>query len=118
MTNTGAPIETYAVPFSGLAEDKHIEQVKNDLQDRIEGNKGVRLAIDLSQTFYISSRAIGMLVVIRRDIIKLGGRIVLYGLNPSVERVFRITRLYEQLNVCKDAAAAEESFSQAAPEPT
>ncbi|MBF0409595.1 MAG: STAS domain-containing protein [Candidatus Riflebacteria bacterium] len=49
--------------------------------------------MDLRRVFYMDSSGLGMLVYLRKEINRRGGKLVIEGLNESVLNVFRMTRL-------------------------
>jgi anti-sigma B factor antagonist len=68
--------------------------------------RGVRAIVDLSQVEFVGSLGIRMFITIARAAARNGGKVVLYGAQPSVAQVFETTSLNEIVPVRADAAAA------------
>ena len=59
----------------------------------MKGKGASRLAIDMSNSSYISSCGIGVLVKVQKDIQELGGKIVIVGAKSSVRDVLNLMGL-------------------------
>ena len=58
-----------------------------------------RVALDLSEASYMDSAAIGWLLSIHKKFGDAGGRLVVYGLHPNVQRVVEIMRINQVLEL-------------------
>lgn len=67
-----------------------------------EGCYAKRVALDLGQTAYIDSAAIGWLLSSHKAFKDAGGRLVLYALQPGVQRVIDMMRIGTVLEIAKD----------------
>lgn len=83
----------YRVPFTGVVKEEEIKRFETDVTTLINAQPSLRLAIDFSKTYHISSRALGLLVAFRKRLAANGGRIVLFGTNPAVEKVLAVTKI-------------------------
>lgn len=70
-----------------------IKQVGDELHSLIDGRQQPKLVLDFSGVRFLSSQALGMLVMIRKKADGVGGKVVLAGLRHELARVFRITNL-------------------------
>ena len=64
--------------------------------------------VDLTDVTAAGSRALGVLVAIRRKITSDGGAMVLYGIRPLLRKVFEVTKMTEIFPIGDDRAGAEE----------
>ncbi len=64
------------------------------------------LAIDLSKLDYISSAGLRVLLVVAKKVQQAKGKVVLFGLGPSVREVFSISGFDRIFAIEADAAAA------------
>lgn len=99
-------ISVYRAPFSSISRDSEIASFESDVSTRIKAAPDIRLAIDLSKTFHVSSQALGLLVAFRRQLNAGGGKLVLFGANAAVKKVFEITRLAALVPILDDQDAA------------
>jgi anti-anti-sigma factor len=62
--------------------------------------------LDLRQTTYIDSAAVGWLFGLHRKFNEAGGRLILHSIPPLVDQVFQLLKLPTILHVAGDEAAA------------
>lgn len=75
-------------------------ELKAALATTVErGLKG--LVVDAQKLEQIDSAGLGVFVEILKRIRPSGGKIVFYGLNQNIERVFEITKLWKVISVVK-----------------
>jgi anti-anti-sigma factor len=72
---------------------------------RLLGDGTPHLAIDLSKLDYISSAGLRILLVVAKKIQQAQGKVVLFGLGPSVREVFSISG-FDKIFAIQDNAAA------------
>ena len=68
--------------------------------------KGKSTILDLSETTYISSIGIGMLLNASKSLQRKGAKLVILNPHPMVEEVLKASRLTEILPIARDAAEA------------
>jgi len=68
--------------------------------------RGERVTIDLSRVEFLGSIGIRMFITIARALARNGGKMVLYGAQPSVAQVLETTSLHNIIPVRSDADAA------------
>jgi anti-anti-sigma factor len=59
-----------------------------------------KMVLDFSRTEYIASAGLKVLLVITRDLMKSGGKVVLAGLRPAVRRVFDMAGFSSIFTIC------------------
>ncbi|MBF0500895.1 MAG: STAS domain-containing protein [Candidatus Riflebacteria bacterium] len=72
------------------------------LEDLEDGNWSYIL--EMSRITYLDSSGLGMLVYLKKEIMRHGGRLSLIGLQEQVANVFRLTRLDEFFELPPKAA--------------
>ena len=72
---------------------------------------GVRkLLLSFRNVEYLSSKALGQLVLLHKQMQAAGGRLILCNLNPNLIEIFKIASLDKALKLKEDAQAALEAF--------
>ena len=91
-----------------LNEESNIEELGRSLFQLIDQHGYHRIAIDLSQTSFITSSVLGKLISLHRRLQRTSGRLVLFALQDPVESVMRRSNLYEYFQVtdCLETAIA------------
>ena len=91
-----------------LNEESNIEELGRSLFQLIDQHGYHRIAIDLSQTSFITSSVLGKLISLHRRLHRTSGQLVLFGLQDPVESVMRYSNLYEYFQVtdCLETAIA------------
>lgn len=103
-------VEIYRPPFSSIVSDEEVKQFDAAMSELIAGRPGMKVAIDFSQTYHISSRAIGLMVAFRKKVLATKGNIILFGANPAVARVFEVTKINNIFMIVADETAALNSL--------
>ena len=65
----------------------------------VEGLKGGRLEMDFGNVAYLSSRGLGLLVLLHKRLRARGRRLILCNLAPQVFEVFEVTKLHTLLDI-------------------
>lgn len=99
-------ISIYRPALSSISQDSEITTFEREINAILKEAPGARLAIDLSMTFHVSSRALGLLVAFRKQISAKGGKLVVFSANPAVKKVLEVTRLTTLIPVLNDERAA------------
>src|SRR5262245_27846509 len=68
-----------------------------------------RVVMDLSGVTYVDSSGVGTLVEFKRKLERVGGQLVLAGMQPRVRGVFEITRLDRFFTITDNVAEARQS---------
>jgi anti-anti-sigma factor len=75
----------------------------------LAGSAVKKLILDFSRTEYVASAGLKVVLVITRDLMKSGGRVVLAGLTPAVLRVFEMAGFTSIFSI---SASREEAVRQ------
>ena len=83
------------IAFEPTAENNYDWQStqREWLYKLIESREDSRFAIDLSEVTYLASSEIGFLVTIKRRIDRRKGKVVFFGMSPSLLEIFQMTNL-------------------------
>jgi anti-anti-sigma factor len=82
---------------------------------REEAHRGsMRLVLDISEIAHLGSGGVGILAAVQISLSNHGGRLCLIGLSQRVERILRVSRLYEFLPHAKSAEEALRIVGEAA----
>ena len=85
------------------------QELKQKVQDELE--KGERkVLIDFSQTCYIDSSGLGVLVSLSKKIREQGGELRLANLNDDLKTLFELTKLDTLFQIADTRERALESF--------
>jgi len=95
------------VEFAGprISEGTIVEAIQTTLTQLIENDPQQKIVIDFQRVELMSSATLGVLVRLYRDLAENGGRMVLCGLQPPVQKVFELTRLDQLFRIEQDLAA-------------
>ena len=93
-----------------MVEEGEVKRFDKDLLELSTG-KVVFLGIDFASVHHVGSRVLGILVALHDRLGKAGGGVVLFGLNPAMERVLKVTRLQTVLPVAANEQAARDYFA-------
>lgn len=99
----------YRVPFASVVQEEELERFDRELNDLSQRRPGGRFAIDFTATFHMSSRALGVLVAFYKRAQERHGRVVLFGTNPAVEKVMKVTKLDTLMPLMADE---EQAFAE------
>lgn len=93
-----------------MLDTETINQVAGSLKDLLARAHEDAFVFDFSGVGYLSSRALGLLLGIQRDLARNGGDLKLAGLSEENREVFRVTKLDAVFDIYPDAKAAIEAF--------
>src|SRR5688572_11639491 len=103
--STGKDVVVYRVRGPSVVQDADVKRFDSEVRGLVDG-KSAKLAIDFSGVHHVTSRVLGIMVAIHDKLGKLGGGVVLFGVNPATERVLKVTRLHTILPVVTNEQAA------------
>ncbi|GAC1463964.1 MAG: hypothetical protein NVSMB9_02080 [Isosphaeraceae bacterium] len=79
---------------------------RDSLYESIQAYSGNRVALDLSRADFLSSSGVAILVGLKRRLDQKQGKLVLFGVQPVVLDLLRITRLTQYFSFADDEAEA------------
>lgn len=86
--------------------DHHTALVlKGEIQTELDKGVVRHIVLDLSGLDFMDSSGLGVLLGRYKELSKWQGRMLAFGLQPVVEKLFRLTGLNKLIPVCADLAA-------------
>jgi anti-anti-sigma factor len=87
------------------------ESLKNNVQSEIASDSN-KFIFDLTECEFIDSTFLSALVTSYKRIVEHGGELKIVGLKPSVDSMFKLTRLSKIFDIYSDAQDALNSFNK------
>lgn len=79
---------------------------RDSLYKAVQSNAARRVALDLGRVDFLSSSGVAILVGLKRRVDALQGKLVLFGVQPVVHDLLKITRLTQYFTFADDEAGA------------
>jgi anti-anti-sigma factor len=97
--------DTFIIAIPGRFDANNATDIESEIKTLLAG-KPEKIVLDFSATDYIASAGLRVLLVITRDQMKAGGRVVLAGIRPQVFKVFDMAGFTSIFTICatKDEA--------------
>ena len=89
-----------------------VDQVNEELRRFVTRDKPQKMIVDFSGVKFISSQMLGLLVDLWRKMKEYGGIVLISGIVPQLNRVFRITNLDKIFDFYPDAESALKTIGQ------
>ena len=93
-----------------ILEELNISKIGEDLKDIVAGAAVPKMVVDFRNVTNMSSSALGMLITLHKRIREANGQLRLCNIQPTIEEVFKITRLNEIFQICKNQNDAVASI--------
>lgn len=90
--------ETLLVQFDGELDHHSAEEVREDIDSKIESDNIKNLVFDMSNMRFMDSSGIGVVIGRYKKIKKLGGKVGVTCLNPHVDKIFHMAGMYKIIN--------------------
>lgn len=87
-----------------------VEMIGKRLRELANNSSEANFVIDFSRVRFFSSQMLGLLVDLWRRLKETGGHLAISGINPQLNRVFRITHLDKLFDFYDDKQAAISVF--------
>lgn len=84
--------------------------IESSLKEVASTEKG-RLVVDMSDVKVLGSMGLGMLVTLTKQCRSLGGKLAIFGIEPSLLELIKLTRLDTFLVIAQNEAAAVKAVS-------
>ncbi|MCK5173027.1 MAG: STAS domain-containing protein [Planctomycetes bacterium] len=110
ITNeNGVAIVKFTIP--SISGTSGIDHVAAQLRQFMQEASPKKIVIDFSQVKFFSSQMLGLLVDIWKKIQEDSGILAISGINPDLNRVFKITNLDKIFKFYPDAISAVKDIS-------
>ena len=87
-----------------LFEEGAVHAVGRELHRLIEDEGHTRLVVNFAGIRYLSTEVLAILASLQRKVDPVRGSIVLYGLDPLLRDIVRITHLHRVFDICEEEA--------------
>ena len=87
-----------------------VDEITNQIRSIIENDKPKKLVIDFHGVKFFSSQVLGLLVDTWRRLSDYQGKMLLSGINPQINRVFKITNLDKIFEFYPDKESAVDAL--------
>ena len=79
------------VRLTGEIDHFRVNMIKKAVEDELLKTGAVNIAFDFSGISFMDSSGIGLILGRYKTVKALGGRIVLFGMRPGIERIMRMS---------------------------
>lgn len=117
VTDKAVDEERCVVAVTGEVDLFTAPQLKTAISDAMEGGR-VRIVVDLSETTFLDSTGIGVLIGMFKRLRSRDGRLALVNTHPHIAKTFDLTGLDQLFTICRtreEALAAVDGGEQARP---
>lgn len=95
---------------ASLIDGTMIESLGDELFVLVDEQAVMKLMLDFRAVSFLSSQMIGVLVSLHKKSQAIGGKLVIVGLRPNLQKIFEITRLDKLLTFAEDEKAGMSKF--------
>ncbi len=93
--------DTVTVQLEGELDHCSADRIRASL-DALIADQGIkRLVIDLKKLTFMDSSGIGVIIGRYRTLSRRNGSVAVKGANPTVERIFQMSGLYQIIEKCR-----------------
>jgi len=104
------PVMVVAFKVNRMLDSESVDHVAESLKDLLARAREDAFVFDFSGVGYLSSRGLGLLIGIQRELASHGRDLKIAGLSDENREVFRITKLDSVFDIYGDATAAIKAF--------
>jgi len=79
------------VRLEGEIDHNTVSVARNKIDSEISRTGAVTVAFDFSSVTFMDSSGIGLILGRYKKVANLGGRIIVYGMSPGIERIMRMS---------------------------
>jgi anti-sigma B factor antagonist len=95
-----------------VSDDGTLQELGRELVRLVEVDGAERLVLDFSRVEFMSSAALGQLIILDKKLKARGGQLVLCHLRPELREIFVLTKLDRLFDVREDEAEALASCAR------
>ncbi len=96
---------------SSILDSAAIDQLGKDLYALPDAQNKQKLILDFTRVKTLSSRALGLLINLKKKMLAIKGDLALCGMNGEIKKMFSITGLEKEFSFYADDAAALKAFN-------
>ena len=95
---------------SAILDSVTVDTIGKELYAMVDENAYRKVVLDFSPVRFLSSQMLGVLVTLHKKSINIKGKVVICGLRPDLQKVFKITNLDKVLHFADSEQQALNSF--------
>lgn len=92
-----------------ILDEMSIERIGRDLDTLVQENPGAAVVLSFQDVEHLSSSALSMLLVLKKNIEDYRGQLKLSDIRPNIMQVFKITKLSDVFDI---VATSDEALTQ------
>jgi anti-anti-sigma factor len=93
--------------LSGSLVASTLDQLKSQVQKLVD-KKYVNIVFDMNRVDFIDSSGLGLCITTARELTSIAGKLVCYGLNDNIQKLFKMTRADQKVAVMASRMNAYE----------
>jgi anti-sigma B factor antagonist len=110
ITRTDSGVQIVAFDGAAGLNDFRNSALRDALYEFVASHNEATIAIDLSKVDYLSSSGVAVLVGLKRRVENMGGKIVLFHVQPIVRDLLAVMKLDRFFIITADEASAVDSL--------
>jgi len=95
-----------------ILEELSIVEIGEELSQLADAQPSRTLILSFANVDHLSSAALGMLIKLREQIVRQGGKLILTDIKPQIFEVFKITKLNRLFEIYETTNEAFEQLSR------
>ena len=93
-----------------ILDEQNIQVIGEQLFNLVDEAGRKKILLNFANVEYLSSAALGKLILLNNKLKTTGGRLILCNIDPQIYEVFEITKLNKVFNIQKEEQAALQAF--------
>ena len=93
-----------------ILDDQNIQVIGEQLTSLVDELGRNKILLNFGNVEFLSSAALGKLIVLNRKLNEVNGKLVLCNIDPQIYEVFEITRLNKVFTMAKDEQRGLQAF--------
>jgi anti-anti-sigma factor len=95
-----------------LMEEGQLKRIQDELMKLLGKTTEQKVVLDFTPVKFMSSSMLGKLVQVHKKCKEFKVKLKLCGIDPEIQKVFKITNLHKLFEIEADETAARKSFSK------
>src|SRR5262245_42220355 len=93
-----------------ILDDQNIQMIGEQLMSLVDELGRSKILLNFGNVEFLSSAALGKLIVLNRKLAEVNGKLVLCNIDPQIYEVFEITKLNKVFTMAKDEQTGLQVF--------
>lgn len=95
---------------AAILDAAQIQRIADELYKLVDQNARRKMVLDFSAVKFLSSQTLGVLLMVKKKIDAIKGKVVFCGLRRELQEVFRMTNLHKSFEFYADETKALAAF--------